>query len=133
MKKTYTKLRVRYGETDQMGIVYYGNYADYLEQGRTEWLRSLGFSYKFMEENNVHLPVINLNIDYKQPALYDDIITITTTLKEIPSVRIEFYYEIHNQEAKLLATATTTLVFVDSTTNKLRKAPDYLLEKLNED
>ena len=133
MKKTYTKLRVRYGETDQMGIVYYGNYADYLEQGRTEWLRSLGFSYKFMEENNVHLPVINLNIDYKQPALYDDIITITTTLKEIPTVRIEFYYEIHNQEAKLLATATTTLVFVDSTTNKLRKAPDYLLEKLNED
>jgi len=116
-----------------MGIVYYGNYADYLEQGRTEWLRSLGFSYKFMEENNVHLPVINLNIDYKQPALYDDIITITTTLKEIPSVRIEFYYEIHNQEAKLLATATTTLVFVGSTTNKLRKAPDYLLEKLNED
>ena len=133
MKKTYTKLRVRYGETDQMGIVYYGNYADYLEQGRTEWLRSLGFSYKFMEENNVHLPVINLNIDYKQPALYDDIITITTTLKEIPSVRIEFYYEIHNQGAKLLATATTTLVFVNSTTNKLRKVPDYLLEKLNED
>ena len=133
MKKTYTKLRVRYGETDQMGIVYYGNYADYLEQGRTEWLRSLGFSYKFMEENNVHLPVVNLNIDYKQPALYDDIITVTTTLKEIPKVRIEFYYEIHNQDAKLLATATTTLVFVNSTTNKLRKAPDYLLEKLNED
>jgi len=133
LKKTYTKLRVRYGETDQMGIVYYGNYADYLEQGRTEWLRSLGFSYKFMEENNVHLPVINLNVDYKQPALYDDIITITTTLKEIPSVRIEFYYEIHNQDDKLLATATTTLVFVNSTTNKLRKAPDYLLEKLNED
>lgn len=132
MKKTYTKLRVRYGETDQMGIVYYGNYADYLEQGRTEWLRSLGFSYKFMEENNVHLPVVNLNIDYKQPALYDDIITVTTTLKEIPKVRIEFYYEIHNQDAKLLATATTTLVFVNSTTNKLRKAPDYLLEKLEE-
>jgi len=132
LKKTYTKLRVRYGETDQMGIVYYGNYADYLEQGRTEWLRSLGFSYKFMEENNVHLPVIKLNIDYKHPALYDDVITITTTLKEIPSVRIEFYYEIHNQDDKLLATATTTLVFVNSTTKKLRKVPDYLLEKLQE-
>ena len=132
MKKTHTKLRVRYGETDKMGIVYYGNYADYLEQGRTEWLRSLGFSYKAMEESNVHLPVINLNIDYKQPALYDDVITITTSLKKIPSVRIEFYYEIHNQDNKLLATASTTLVFINSITNKLRKAPEYFLEKLNE-
>ena len=132
MKKTHTKLRVRYGETDQMGIVYYGNYADYLEQGRTEWLRTLGFSYKFMEANNIHLPVVNLNINYKKPALYDDVITITTTLKEIPTVRIEFYYEIHNQEGQLLITATTTLVFVNSTTNKIRKAPDYLLEKLIE-
>ncbi len=133
MKKTHTKFRVRYGETDQMGIVYYGNYADYLEQGRTEWLRSLGFSYRHMEDNNVHLPVINLNIDYKFPALYDDVITVTTTLKKTPSVKIEFYYEIHNQDNKLLITASTTLVFVDSTTNKLRKAPDYLLEKLQED
>jgi len=86
-----------------------------------------------MEENNVHLPVINLNVDYKKPALYDDVITITTTLTELPSVRIEFYYEIHNQDGKLLVTATTTLVFVNSTTNKLIKAPDYLLEKLIED
>ncbi len=132
MKKTHTKLRVRYGETDQMGIVYYGNYADYLEQGRTEWLRTLGFSYKFMEANNIHLPVINLNINYKKPALYDDVITITTTLKEIPTVRIEFYYEIHNQDGQLLITASTTLVFVNSATNKLRKAPEYLLEKLLE-
>jgi acyl-CoA thioester hydrolase len=132
LKKTYTKLRVRYGETDQMGIVYYGNYADYLEQGRTEWLRTLGFSYKFMEANNIHLPVVNLNIDYKKPALYDDVITITTMLKEIPSVKIEFYYEIHNQDGQLLITATTTLVFVNSSTKKLRKAPEYLLEKLNE-
>ncbi len=133
MKKTQTKLRVRYGETDKMGIVYYGNYADYFEQGRTEWLRSLGFSYRYMEENNVHLPVINLNVDYKKPALYDDVITITTKLVKIPSVRIEFYYEIHNQDGMLLATGTTTLVFVNSTTGKLRKAPNYLLEKLKED
>ncbi len=131
MKKTHTKLRVRYGETDQMGIVYYGNYADYLEQGRTEWLRSLGFSYKFMEENNIHLPVINLNIDYKKPALYDDVLTISTTLKKKPSVKIEFYYEIHNQNDQLLITASTTLVFVNSITKKHRKVPEYLLEKLN--
>ena len=130
MKKTLTNLRVRYGETDQMGIVYYGNYAQYLEQGRTEWLRNLGFSYKWMEENNVHLPVVNLNIDYKSPAYYDDILTITTTLKKMPTVKIEFYYEIHNEEGKLLITATTTLVFVNSDTKKLMKAPQYLLDKL---
>jgi len=115
-----------------MGIVYYGNYATYLEQGRTEWLRAIGFSYKYMEENNVHLPVINLNIDYKSPAYYDDIITVTTTLKEIPIYRIEFNYKIHNQNNKLLAVATTSLVFMNSTTNKLRKAPEYLLKRLRE-
>jgi acyl-CoA thioester hydrolase len=130
VKKNISKLRVRYGETDQMGIVYYGNYAEYLEQGRTEWLRDLGFSYKWMEENNIHLPVINLTIDYKSPAYYDDLLTITTKLVKIPTVRIEFYYEIHNQDAKLLVTANTTLVFVDSATKKLIKAPNYLLKKL---
>ena len=123
---------MRYGETDKMGIVYYGNYALYLEEGRTEWLRTLGFSYKYMEDNNVELPVVNLNVNFKQPAYYDDLITVTSTLKEIPSVRIEFYYEIHNQDGKLLVTATTTLVFVNSTTKKLMKAPDYLLEKLKD-
>ena len=130
MKKTLTNLRVRYGETDQMGVVYYGNYAQYLEHGRTEWLRALGFSYKWMEENNVHLPVINLCIDYKSPAYYDDVLTITTSLTKIPTVRIEFYYEIHNENGTLLVTANTTLVFVNSTTKKLMKAPDYLLKKL---
>lgn len=130
MKKTFTNLRVRYGETDQMGIVYYGNYAAYLEQGRTEWLRDLGFSYKWMEANNVHLPVVHLSIDYKLPAGYDDVLTVVTTLKKIPTVKIEFYYEIYNDSKQLLATATTVLVFVNSTTKKLIRAPDYLLEKL---
>ncbi len=130
MKKNIIKLRVRYGETDQMGIVYYGNYAQYLEQGRTEWLRELGFSYKWMEENKVQLPVIKLSINYKLPARYDDIISITTVLKKIPTIRIEFDYEIHNAEGELLVTASTTLVFVDMLTNKLKRAPDYLLEKL---
>lgn len=132
MKKTLTKLRVRYAETDQMGVVYYGNYAQYLEQGRTDWLRSLGLSYKFMEDNQVMLPVVNLNIDYRYPAKYDDIIIITTTLKKTPSIKIEFYYEIHNQENKLLVTATTKLVFLDSITRKFIKAPDYLLKKMKE-
>lgn len=132
MKKTVTKLRVRYAETDQMGVVYYGNYAQYLEQGRTDWLRSLGLSYKYMEDHQVILPVVNLNIDFKYPAKYDDIIKITTTLEKTPNVRIDFYYEIHNQENQLLVTATTSLVFVDKLTKKLIKAPDYLLEKIKE-
>ena len=127
MKNSVTKLRVRYSETDQMGIVYYGNYAQYLEQGRTDWLRSLGLTYKFMEEHQVMLPVINLNIDYKKPAKYDDLLTIKTSLLEIPSVKIKFYYEIHNQDDELLVTATTSLVFLDSITRKLIKAPVYLL------
>tara|TARA_B100000497_G_C7687587_1_gene417057 strand:+ start:1452 stop:1847 length:396 start_codon:yes stop_codon:yes gene_type:complete len=130
LKNSETKLRVRYSETDQMGIVYYGNYAQYLEQGRTDWLRSLGLTYKFMEEHQVMLPVINLNIDYKKPAKYDDLLTIKTSLLEIPSVKIKFYYEIYNQYDELLVTATTSLVFLDSITRKLIKAPDYLLEKL---
>ena len=114
-----------------MGVVYYGNYAQYLEQGRTEWLRELGFSYKWMEANNVILPVTNLNVDFKLPALYDDVITITTALKKIPTFKIEFSYQIHNEEGDLLVTASTTLVFINATTKKLIKAPDYLLEQLS--
>lgn len=130
MKNTLTNIRVRYGETDQMGIVYYGNYAQYLEQGRTEWLRELGFSYKWMEANNVQLPVVHFSIDYKKPAYYDDVLTIKTSLKEMPGVKIEFYYEVYNEQNVLLATANTVLVFINSTTNKIMKAPSYLIEKL---
>lgn len=123
-------MRVRYGETDKMGIVYYGNYATYLEQGRTEWLRDIGFSYKWMEDNGIHLPVVELSVKYKAPARYDDVLTVTTTLKKIPTYSIEFTYEIHNQEGQLLITGETSLVFVNSVTNKLQRAPNYLLEKL---
>ena len=130
MKTTTTTLRVRYGETDKMGIVYYGNYATYLEQGRTEWLRDIGFSYKWMEDNGIHLPVVELSVKYKAPARYDDVLTVTTTLKKIPTYSIEFTYEIHNQEGQLLITGETSLVFVNSVTNKLQRAPNYLLEKL---
>ena len=130
MKTITTTLRVRYGETDKMGIVYYGNYATYLEQGRTEWLRDIGFSYKWMEDNGIHLPVVELSVKYKAPARYDDVLTVTTTLKKIPTYSIEFTYEIHNQEGQLLITGETSLVFVNSITNKLQRAPNYLLEKL---
>ena len=130
MKKTKTILRVRYGETDQMGVVYHGNYAPYLEQGRTEWLRDLGFSYKWLEENGIHLPVVHMTINYKRPAHYDDLITVTTTLKSIPTFKTEFFYEIHNQDGQLLVKASTSLVFINSVTKKIRRAPSYLLEKI---
>jgi len=130
LKKTLTQIRVRYAETDQMGVVYYGNYAQYLEQGRTEWLRELGFSYKWMEANDIHLPVVHLSIDYKLPARYDDLLTVKTTLKKMPSVKIEFYYEIYNESKQLLITATTILVFINSTTKKITHAPQYLIDKL---
>ncbi|MFC7358580.1 acyl-CoA thioesterase [Jejudonia soesokkakensis] len=130
MKENTIQLRVRYGETDQMGVVYHANYAHYLEQGRTEWLREMGISYKWMEENNTQLPVVNLTIDYKKPARYDDVISVKTVLRKIPTVKIEFDYEIRNEKDELLVTASTTLVFINSSTKKLTKAPDYLLEKL---
>jgi len=133
LKKNLTKIRVRYGETDQMGVVYYGNYALYIEQGRTEWLRAIGISYKWMEDNGIMLPVVHFSIDYKASAYYDDWITVETRLSEMPNVKIQFEYNVFNEENKLLATAKTVLVFIDKKTGKIVRAPQYLLEKLKED
>ncbi len=124
-------IRVRYGETDQMGYVYYGNYAQYFEMGRVEWLRNLGISYKRMEELGIMLPVLNLNINYLKPAKYDDLLTLKTTLLKKPSVRIEFDFELFNEDNVLLTKGFTSLVFIDIAKNKPTKAPDYILEKIN--
>ena len=130
MIKNETKLRVRYGETDQMGYVYYGIYAQYFEVGRVEWLRNLGVSYKSLEENNTMLPVLNLNINYLKPAKYDDLLTIVTTLNKKPIIKIEFNLEIYNQNNELLTTGSTTLVFIDKIKNKPTKAPQILQDKI---
>lgn len=122
--------RIRYAETDQMGVVYHGNYAQYLEMGRVEWLRSLGYSYKSMEESGVMLPVISLQVKFKKPAVYDDLITVETRLKKMPSVRIEFDFIIYNESKEVLVEATTVLVFMDMKTKKPIKCPDYLLNKI---
>lgn len=122
--------RVRYGETDQMGVVYHGKYADYLEVGRVEWLRALGVSYKSMEEDGVMLPVIDLQISYKKSAKYDDLITVKTILRKTPSVRIVFDYEIYNENNELLVQASTTLVFMDMKKMRPVKCPSYILDKL---
>ena len=125
-----TSFRVRYAETDQMGVVYYGNYAQYFEQGRTEWLRNLGFSYRWMEDNHIHLPVVSYTVQYKKPARYDDLLTVETSLKNLPTGKIEFDYTLYNEAGVLLATAHTVLVFVNANTQKVTKAPRYLIEKL---
>ncbi len=125
-----TKIRVRYGETDQMGYVYYGNYAQFFEVGRVEWLRALGASYKSLEESGIMLPVIHLNINYMKPAKYDDLLTITTILNKKPLVKIEFDFEVHNENNDLLTTGFTSLVFMDMKKNKPIKAPQYLLDQI---
>lgn len=127
-----TKVRVRYGETDQMGFVYYGVYAQYFEVGRVELLRSLGVSYKSLEEKGYFLPVVNFEIQYKKPALYDDELVIKTTIKEMPSARITFYYETFNMGNKLLNTAKVVLVFIDKSTKKPSLPPDIIIDKLKE-
>lgn len=122
-------LRVRYGETDQMGVVYHGNYPQYLELARVEWLRGLGISYKSMEETGCYLPVISLRISYKKPAVYDDLIRVVARVKNIPTVRIAFEYEIRSETGDLLATAETELAFMDSNTRRPMRCPAYILEK----
>jgi acyl-CoA thioester hydrolase len=131
MNRHQTKIKVRYAETDQMGVVYHGNYAQYLEIGRLEWLTALGISYKEMEENEVMLPVVSLNVNYKKPARYDDVLTITTTLVKQPTASIEFDYEIHNSSGDLLTTANTKLVFVNMKSNNPMRCPAYILDKLH--
>ncbi|WP_199270245.1 acyl-CoA thioesterase [Algibacter sp. L3A6] len=130
VKSDEIQIRVRYGETDQMGVVYHGNYTLYLEMGRIEWLRKLGISYKTMEENGIMLPVVSLNVNYKKPAGYDDLINVKTQLTKKPTAKIEFEYEITNEQGELLSTASTILVFVDMKTKRPTKAPQYILDIL---
>lgn len=130
MKTSNTFVKIRYAETDQMKVVYHGNYAQYLELGRIEWLSTLGISYKKMEEQGVMLPVYNLNIVFKKSAVFDDQIRIETTLRKIPTARIIFDYKIFNDQEELLTIASTELVFINMKTNRPMRCPSYILDKL---
>jgi len=130
MREYQFQVRVRYAETDQMGVVYHGNYAQYFEMGRVEWLRNMGVSYIWMEENGVMLPVVSLSMNFKKPARYDDLLTVKTILKSQTSVKIEFDYEIYNENDELLTTGYSMLVFVDMKTGKPILPPSYVLEKI---
>ncbi|WP_145854618.1 acyl-CoA thioesterase [Pedobacter suwonensis] len=126
-----TKIRVRYGETDQMGYMYYGNYAQYYEVGRVEMLRSLGMSYSSMEAAGIMMPVLELKCKYIKPALYDQEITVKTIIKTLPGVRIFFEYELYNEKEELINIGSTTLVFVDMRKNKPTNPPENFMEKLS--
>ncbi len=124
-------LRVRYGETDQMGYVYYGHYAAYCEVARVEALRSLGMSYKQLEESGVMLPVLEHHAFYHRPAHYDDLLRIAVTIKAMPTAIIRFKYEFHNEQRELLHTAETKLAFVRSDSMRPCRPPQQLLALLH--
>ncbi len=131
MYEHLTTLRVRYAETDQMDIVYYGNYAQYFEVGRAECIRELGFTYKKMEEMGIRMPVVAMEARFLRPAHYDDLITIKTILKELPAKhQIEFHHEVYNERKKLLTTGKVVLFFIDNQTGKWIGLPDEFKEKL---
>lgn len=130
MYRNETQIRVRYAETDQMGYVYYGHYAAYFEVARVEMLRSLGFSYKVLEEEGVILPVLNYSIKYIKPAFYDELLKIKIVIKELPATRIRFDYETFNEKEELINIAETTLVFVNKKTGRPTAPPDDLLEAM---
>lgn len=126
-----TQIRVRYGETDQMGYLYYGNYAQYYEVGRAELIRAAGITYKAMEEDyGVMMPVTSMNIRYIRPALYDELITIKTSLRHLPEQFITFHYELFNEKGQLLNGATVKLCFIDTKTNERVSTPAFLQKKL---
>ena len=130
MKSHNTYVKVRYAETDQMGVVHHGNYPDYLEIARLDWLDKLGISYKSMEKEGVMLPVYEMHFKYIKSALFDDTLKIVTKLKKTPSVKIEFDYEIYNQDEELLTTASTVLVFMDVESRKPIRCPEYIIDRL---
>ncbi|WP_111706262.1 acyl-CoA thioesterase [Lutibacter citreus] len=124
------QLRSRYNEVDQMGYIYHSNYVNYCHQARTELLRKLGIEDKILEDNKIMLPVISFDIKYLKPAFYDDLLTIKTIIKEIPTVRFNFEFEIFNISGDKIVSANTTVVFVDSKTRLPKKTPDFILKKL---
>jgi acyl-CoA thioester hydrolase len=126
-----TRLRVRYGETDQMGFVYYGIYAQYYEVGRVEAMRDLGILYANLEkEHRIWMPVMHMQVRYLRPARYDDLLTIQTTVPALPDKEIRFRYEIRNEEGLLLNGALVQLFFLDATTQKRIHAPEFITAPL---
>lgn len=124
------KIRTRYNEVDQMGYVYHANYVNYCHQARTELLRQFGINDKVLEDNNIMLPVIEMNLRYLKPTGYDEELTVRTKIKELPKVRFKFEFEFENGRGEKTCTATSTVVFVDSKTRKPHQVPDMIVSAL---
>jgi acyl-CoA thioester hydrolase len=128
-----TQIRVRYAETDQMNVVYHGNYAQYFEVARAESIRALGFTYKDMETLGVIMPIVELHVKFIRPAHYDDLLTVQTKLKELPvNHRIEFQQEVYNEKEELLTAGRVVLYFMNAKTMEKTVMPQQLREKLVE-
>ena len=130
MKSFETKIRVEYHHTDQMGIVHHSNYVKFFEVARTEWLRAMGLTYAEMERRGVMMPIVEVNVKYRQPAYYDELISVTASVDELPMARMVFKYEIRGEDGREIATGSTTLGFIDKTTRRPQRAPIWLMEVL---
>ena len=129
MKNFSIKIKVRYCETDQMGLVHHGSYINYFEEARIAWISNLGFSYSEMEKSGIILPVSKLNVSYLRPAYFDDELLVNVKLAELPTSRLIFNYTIKNKD-EVVVTAATVLAFLNKITKKPVRCPDYMLEKV---
>ena len=130
MKSHETFVKVRYAETDQMGVVHHGSYPQYLEIARIDWLESLGISYKSMEQEGIMLPVFELNLKYHKPVTFHENIRVKTRLREMPNVKIIFDYEVFNEAGDLVTTGSTILVFMDAKSRRPIRCPQFILDRL---
>jgi acyl-CoA thioester hydrolase len=126
-----TTIRVRYGETDKMGYLYYGHYPEYFEVSRTDMIRFLGLTYREIEEKGIFMPVRSLKVDYKGPAYYDDLLTVKSCLNTLPVVKLDIDYEIRNPKNQLICTGNTVLAFVDAATGRPRRAPEFFMKAVS--
>ena len=130
MRSFETKIRVEYHHTDQMGIVHHSNYIKFFEVARTEWLRAIGLTYAEMERRGVMMPIVDVAIKYRQPAYYDELISVTAMVEELPMARMVFNYVVRGEDGRGIASGSTTLGFIDSVTRRPQRAPIWLMEVL---
>ncbi len=123
-----TKIRVEYHHTDQMGVVHHSNYVKFFEVARTEWLRANGLTYAEMERRGVMMPIVDVAVKYRNPALYDELISVTAFVDEAPMARMTFRYEVRGEDGRDIATGSTTLGFIDKETRRPMRAPQWLME-----
>lgn len=133
MNSFETKIRVEYHHTDQMGIVHHSNYVKFFEVARTEWLRAIGLTYAEMERRGVMMPIVDVAVKYRNPAVYDELISVTAYVDELPMARMSFRYEVRGEDGREIATGSTTLGFIDKETRRPQRAPKWLLEVLEKE